>query len=105
MAKTKKENPLTLNEFTKYNQKVLFPFMKENFVTKNEFESFLEIAATRDDLKKMEERLDKKIEGIATKEDIKNLGKQLSVLSEDLKKSNNIEMRVDYIENVLAIKK
>lgn len=32
-----KEKSLTLGELAKYNQEVLFPFMKENFVNKKEF--------------------------------------------------------------------
>ena len=65
MAKTKKENPLTLNELAKYNKDVLFPFMTENFVTKNEFESFVDIVATK-------EQLNALIENVATKDDLKN---------------------------------
>jgi len=40
MAKIKKERPLTLNQLAEYNQEVLFPFMKENFVGKKEFKKF-----------------------------------------------------------------
>jgi hypothetical protein len=32
-----KEKPLTLEELAKYNQEIMFPFMKENFVNKKEF--------------------------------------------------------------------
>ena len=65
MAKTKKENPLTLNELAKYNKDILFPFMQENFVTKREFESFVDIVATK-------EQLNALIENVATKDDLKN---------------------------------
>jgi len=35
-----KEKQLTLEELAKYNQEVLFPFMKENFVAKKDFDEF-----------------------------------------------------------------
>lgn len=65
MVKVKKENPLTLNELAKYNKDILFPFMTENFVTKKEFESFVDIVATK-------EQLNALIENVATKDDLKN---------------------------------
>ena len=34
------EKQLTLEELAKYNQEVLFPFMKENFVAKKDFDEF-----------------------------------------------------------------
>lgn len=80
MAK-KNEKPLTLKDLVKYNHEVLFPYMDGTFATKEE-------------LKK-----------IASKEDIRILNKKLDSISEDLKKNNKLETRVDYIENVLAIKK
>lgn len=57
---------------------------------------------------KMDTRIDKidtKLSGIATKEDVKNLNKKLDSLNDNLVKNNKLETRVDYIENVLAIKK
>ena len=100
MAKNN-EKPLTLNQLVRYNKEVLFPFMKENFVTKKEFESFTEIVAMKDDLKEVEKRVDKKLEGIATKEDIKSLSKKLDSLNDNLVKNNKLETRVADIENVL----
>jgi hypothetical protein len=40
--KKKKSNqkPLTLDELIEYNQKVLFPFLEEIFLTKKEFQEF-----------------------------------------------------------------
>ena len=97
--KKNKENPLTLSELEKYHKKTLAPFLKENFVTKKEFESFTEIATTKENLKIIE----KKLGGISTKKDIKNLNKQLTSLSDDLKKNNQLETRVVDIQNVLSM--
>jgi len=94
------EKPLTLNQLVKYNKEVLFPFMKENFVTKKEFESFMEITAKKEDL----DGLTKKVNGLVTKDDVKNLNKKLDSISEDLKKNIKLETRILDIENVLAIK-
>ena len=100
----KNENPLTLGQLKKYNKEVLFPFMKESFVTKKEFESFMEIAAKKEDL----DGLAVKVNGLVTKEDVKILNKKLDSISEDLKKNNKLETRILDIENILdmpAIKK
>ena len=97
----KNEKPLTLSQLVKYNKQVLFPFMKESFVTKKEFEGFMEISARKADL----DVLTKKVDGLATKEDIKLLNKKLDSLNDNLIKNNKLEIRVADIENVLAIKK
>jgi hypothetical protein len=39
MKNNKEQKPLTLEALASYNQDVLFPWMQENFVTKNEFKS------------------------------------------------------------------
>ena len=78
--------------------------MKESFVTKKEFESFMEIAAKKEDL----DGLAVKVNGLVTKEDVKILNKKLDSISEDLKKNNKLETRILDIENILdmpAIKK
>ena len=49
------EKPLTLNELAKYNQEVLFPFMKENFATKKDVENLIDIVATKEELRGLEE--------------------------------------------------
>jgi len=49
------QKPLTLNELTNYNQKVLFPFLEERFLTKKEFELFKKIDFS--ELKKDVDRL------------------------------------------------
>jgi len=79
--------------------KKLIDAQKEVFVTKEEFESFMEVAAKKEDLNEF----DVKVNGLATKEDVKGLNKQLSSISEDLKKNNKLETRVEYIENILNI--
>lgn len=93
----KNEKPLTLKQLAKYNKEVLFLFMKESFVTKKEFESFMEIAAKKEDL----DGFATKVGGLATKEDIKNVGKQLNSISDDLKRNNKLETRILDIENVI----
>ncbi len=50
---------------------------------------------------KINDKIDKKIYKIASKEDVKNLNKKLDSLSEDLRKNNKLETRVAGIENVL----
>jgi len=49
------QKPLTLNELTNYNQKVLFPLLEERFLTKKEFELFKKIDFS--ELKKDVDRL------------------------------------------------
>jgi len=56
-------------------------------------------------VKKSFDSVDKKLEHLATKEQIKNLEKRFDLVDEKLKESNKLETRVDYIGNVLAIKK
>lgn len=51
-----KNNPLTLEGLSAYNQKVLFPFLDEHFVTKKEFRSFKDKTLTNQD--KMLKKLD-----------------------------------------------
>jgi len=99
-----KEKLLTLSELAKYHKKTLVPFMTENFVTKREFEGFMEIAAKKEDLDGLDTKVDElatKVNGLATKEDVKNLNKKLDSISEDLKKNIKLETRVAGIENVL----
>ncbi len=56
-------------------------------------------------LKKSFDSVDKKLEHLATKEQIKNLEKRFDSVDGKLKEIDGLETRVDYIENVLAIKK
>ena len=84
--------------------KKLIEAQKEVFVTKGEFESFMEIAAKKEDL----DNLTAKVDGLASKDDIRNLNKKLDSISEDLKKNIRMETRVADMENVLnmpALKK
>jgi hypothetical protein len=84
--------------------------LKESFASKQDIENLIDIVVTKEDSKSFAkkddlEKIDKRLSGIASKEDIQKLSKQLSSLSEDLKVNGKLETRVDYIENVLAIKK
>jgi len=81
------EKPLTLNELAKYNQEVLFPFMKENFATKKDVENLIDIVATKEELRGLEERL---------------VGK-LDLIDKKLDKVDVIEKEVDYIKNSFNI--
>ncbi len=40
MAKNNNHNPLTLKQLVDYNHGVLFPFLKESFVGRKEFDDF-----------------------------------------------------------------
>jgi hypothetical protein len=71
----------------------------------NQMEYMAKTFTTKDDLKKTEERLEKKMEGLATRDDVKKLSKQMEILHEDFKRNDKVEMRLAYVENVLAIKK
>jgi hypothetical protein len=88
------EKPLTLSELAKYNQDVLFPFMKENFVTKKEFESFMEIAATKDEMKEGFNKID---------ENFKKVFNQLKLMDDKLDDVSSVKHRVDYIETALNL--
>lgn len=88
------EKPLTLNELAKYNKEVLFPFMKENFSTKKEIEYLIDIVATKDELKGVEEKLS----GVE-----KRLGEKLDIIDKKLDKVNSIEKEVEYIRNTFSI--
>lgn len=49
-------NPLTLKGLAEYNQEVLFPFLKESFILKKEFDDFKNKSLTNDD--KLMKKLD-----------------------------------------------
>lgn len=50
------EKPLTLEKLAKYNQEVLFPFMKENFAAKKDFDEF------KDDIMKFQDKAPEDLE-------------------------------------------
>lgn len=77
------EKPLTLRELAKYNQEVLFPFMKENFATKKDMENLIDIVATKDQLGGFE--------------------KDVKYIKENLDEASKLGHRVEYIENVLNL--
>jgi hypothetical protein len=57
MAKKRNNhNPLTLAQLAQYNQEVLFPYLKENFISKKEFAGFKDKTTTSLDkiLKKLD---------------------------------------------------
>ena len=56
MKNNKNQKPLTLEILASYNREVLFPWMKENFITKTEFEDFKNKNTTSQDgmLKKLD---------------------------------------------------
>ena len=58
MEKNDKEKPLTLEALANYNQEILFPFMKETFVTKNEFNEF------KDNVVKFQDKTSKDLEAL-----------------------------------------
>jgi hypothetical protein len=112
--KKKKSNqkPLTLDELIEYNQKVLFPFLeehfaskeflKENFVTKKEFQEFknetltnldaiqkkLDVLLTEKTIREYRERKEKKLWQII----IKALKEHRILSQKDLKEIAKLEI-------------
>ena len=98
MANSKKSNnheSLTLNGLVTYNQEVVFPFMKEQFAGKKEFNDFKDKALTNQD--KMLKRLDvliseKTVNGYQEKKQKKLLAIFVKVLKErKILTSNDLE--------------
>ena len=65
--------PLTLETMVDYNQKVLFPFLKETFLTKNEFNNH-------------------KTEFNILKEDVKGIKTEVSELKDEFKEFKNTSL-------------
>jgi len=75
MRKKSCQEPLTLDELISYNQKALFPFLKENFVVTKEFQEFknktltnldiiqkkLDILLTEKTMREYQEKKEKKL--------------------------------------------
>lgn len=70
MANNKEQKPLTLDALASYNQEILFPWMKENFVGKREFNDFKFKNTTTLD------KLLKKLDILLTEKTIGNLQKK-----------------------------
>ena len=78
----------------------LIAAQKEVFVTKQEFESFMEIVATKEELAATKEEMKQGFDKVG-----KDIAEIKSLLIDFGGKAVKLENRVDYIENVLAIKK
>lgn len=61
-AKETRQKPLTLNDLVNYNQKILFPMLKSQFVSQSDFNDFKNDTTNNFDsvLKKLDTLLDEK---------------------------------------------
>jgi hypothetical protein len=101
-----KENPLTLSGLTKYHEKTLVPFLKENFATKEDLNNLKEVFVTKEDLNNLKEVFVTKeefeglIDIVATKDELKS---GISGLEKRLgEKIDNVGKTVKEIKTVLA---
>jgi hypothetical protein len=84
-------------DFAKIDAK--FDNLSENFVTKKEFEGFMEITATKQDLEKFTTKEDLRKTDVKVDKIINILGR----MDEKLDETNKLKHRVEYIETTLNI--